>query len=362
MQTEVNINNPEVIGQYTLKHRCGQGAYGDVYWAKDNILGRDVALKRIYKKNQSCDLWKREFDGLKNYCNNGISNNFLLHIYHVDENEDFFYYTMELADNISDNDQNFVPDTLAERLQNGRLSIDQACKITQQLLNGLQDLHNNGLIHRDVKPENIVFVNRTPKLSDIGLVSFIDTTRSISGTMGYIPPEVISAAASSGKYKFSQQSDLYALGKVLYCIATGYSPEKYPSIPFELHKNYEMKKINQILEKACNRNHKKRFQSTAEFLEAFKADFSSSAVNITNTRLLKKILLGIVLTLIIASLVYLFTAENAEKNASPKSSSSNKDIQSSNHIINKDENNTKRHIVYPQPGSFATKTKPEDDF
>jgi serine/threonine protein kinase len=342
MQTNINEQNQDSIGQYTLKHRCGQGAYGDVYCATDTISGRDVALKRIFKNQSNID-WEREFNGLRNYCSKNLSSNYLLNIYHIDENDLFFYYTMELADNRSPVQEKFVPDTLAKRLQKKELSLSQACEITKHLLHGLQLLHDNDLIHRDIKPENIIFVNNIPKLSDIGLVSAINSTRSISGTMGYIPPEVIMEALSTGTYKFNQQSDLYALGKVLYCISTGNIPEKYPSIPLALSKHEEMKLVNQIIDKACNKNHKKRFAQASEFRDAFKADVSSSAYR---KKKQNKILFVIGLALLLSMIIFLINILTNQVQAKPES------------IPVKPE----KIISYPQSGSFSTDSKASDDF
>src|SRR6266702_295149 len=85
-------------------------------------------------------------------------------------------------------------------------------------------MHANGLVHRDVKPSNIIFVNGVPKLADIGLVADISEARSFVGTTGFIPPE------GPG----TPQADLYSLGKALYEMSTGKDRQDFPQLPSDL--------------------------------------------------------------------------------------------------------------------------------
>src|SRR5207245_339767 len=84
----------------------------------------------------------------------------------------------------------YVPRTLKHELHTrGRLPFEECVQIGLALTNALAHLHKSGLVHRDVKPSNIIFVNSVPKLADIGLVTSVDATRSFVGTEGYLAPE-----------------------------------------------------------------------------------------------------------------------------------------------------------------------------
>src|SRR5439155_13558628 len=100
----------------------------------------------------------------------------------------------------------------SELKQHGALRIDRVIEIGHALAGALAHLHAQDLVHRDVKPSNIIFVGGVAKLADIGLVAGVDDARSFVGTEGYIPPE------GPG----TPSADCYSLGKLLYELSTGH--------------------------------------------------------------------------------------------------------------------------------------------
>jgi len=117
-----------------------------------------------------------------------------------------------------------MPHTLRAELERGRLTAERVLEIGLALAEALSHLHRNGLVHRDVKPSNVIFVKGRPKLADIGLVTDASDQCSIVGTKGYLPPEGRGAP----------QADIFALGKVLYEAATGMDRREFPELPLDL--------------------------------------------------------------------------------------------------------------------------------
>ena len=215
----------DTLGSYTLLCECGQGAYGSVFLAENTFTKRRVALKIICSQGRSCE---RELNGLIRYQTVCPRTN-LLQIYHVEKGDDCFWYTMDAADNLSAEEGKYIPDTLANRLrEQRRLPTDAVRRMADELIANLETLHRRGLLHRDLKPDNILWIDGSATLGDIGLVTDAANV-SLVGTPGFLPPEVL-----AGIREYRQADDYYSLGKVIYCALTGMPVEKYPAYPASL--------------------------------------------------------------------------------------------------------------------------------
>jgi len=208
------------IGSYTLLSVCGAGAYGQVFLAQNTMTQHRVALKIL---NLSEKIIARELQGLVNYRDCRHPN--LLQIHHIEKIDGHLYYTMDAADNAGDQDR-YVPDTLAQRLAKHKtLPAAEIIQMAEELLDGLAYLHKHGLLHRDIKPDNIFWVDGRATLGDIGLTAPMKNA-SLVGTPDFMPEELL-----LGKRSATAEDDLYALGKVIYCALTGCSPKEYPRYP-----------------------------------------------------------------------------------------------------------------------------------
>ena len=114
----------------------------------------------------------------------------------------------------------YRPATLQARLQSGPLAPDVCLDYARQLLDGLASLHAAGMVHRDVKPANCLFVGGQLKLADFGLVTEAHSLVSRLGTQSYMPPDG----------QMDMRADVYAAGLVIYEMLTGLSVEEFPSL------------------------------------------------------------------------------------------------------------------------------------
>lgn len=244
------------LGPYRLTSECGSGAYGRVFVAENILTGQRVALKVISGSGRQLE---RELQGLIRYRSCNHPN--LLTVHHIDRLDDgSIYYTMALADNLADSPDEYLPDTLANRLERrGPLPAEYVQKLAGELLDGLEALHRLGLVHRDVKPDNILWIGGRAVLSDIGLVAEAEAV-SFAGTPGFLSPEL-----SAGKRNAVSRDDFYALGKTLYCALTGDAVGRYPSFPKKLLSGVSRQLTGAIF-KACGTP---GFESAAEFRMAF---------------------------------------------------------------------------------------------
>ncbi|HXJ59558.1 MAG TPA: CHASE2 domain-containing protein [Verrucomicrobiae bacterium] len=255
----------------------GKGAYGDVFLARDKKSREWVALKKVYRaKFDDGAPYEREFKGVARYLPVSSQHPGLLRVYALDrdEREGHFYYIMELGDAQSPgwetNPATFKPRDLAsarDRAEGNRLPALECVRIGVALAEALHFLHQRDLIHRDIKPTNILFVRGQPKLADVGLVAEATATGPVTqvGTPPYMPPWP--------EPHGTRQADIYSLGMVLYEISTGQAPGAgaVTSIPTCLVGDSPFMRLNDIFCKACDPDLEQRYHSVAELLADLRA-------------------------------------------------------------------------------------------
>lgn len=208
------------IGRYTVTRLLGRGGMGVVYVARDERLGRDVALKMIagLTDDDSRSRFWREARAAAS-----VSHPHICQVFEVDEAVEGVFLTMELMEG----------EGLDTRLARGALAPKEAVPITVGVLGALGALHARGLLHRDVKPSNIFITTHGPKLLDFGLArravdetvrleaetqTAITEAGMILGTPHYMAPEQVTGAKLDGR------TDLYAIGAVLFQMLAGRPP------------------------------------------------------------------------------------------------------------------------------------------
>ena len=209
------------LGRYEIVRELGKGAMGIVYLAKDPLIGRLVALKTIRPSAHAEDEDTREFQArfVREAQAAGILNHpsiVTVHDIGVDEPSGMSFIAMEYVEGSN----------LKEVLSQGRpLSFEQAADIIAQVAEGLDFAHSKGIVHRDVKPANIILLDgNRAKITDFGIakitsgVANLTTTGQFLGTPNYMAPEQIKGTPVDGR------SDIFSLGICLYECLTHRKP------------------------------------------------------------------------------------------------------------------------------------------
>lgn len=213
------------IESFRLLSECGSGSCGTVFLAENVVTGSRHAVKII---SEGGGFSERELRGVVSYMRLCPRSD-LMQITHAGRVPGGFYYVMDAADDLNGGEGGYLPDTLENRLKrDGRLSPDSALAMAEQVAKRLSFLHERGVLHRDVKPANILYIRGEAVPGDIGLLAE-NSRATLAGTPGFISPE-----AAGGVRPFAPEDDFYALGKTLYCALTGNPPEKYPAFPPDL--------------------------------------------------------------------------------------------------------------------------------
>ncbi len=210
--------------------------------------------------------FEREFEGIRSFEPISRSHPGFIDILHVGRNADegFYFCVMELADDRyacrAIVPAEYEPRTLStDKKDSANLGLDKVIEVGLLLADALAHLHQHGLIHRDVKPSNVIFINGAAQLADIGLVAAYGQ-RTYVGTEGFVPPE------GPG----TPQADTYSLGMVLYELSTGKDRLEFPALPDDLDRLGERKKwwaLNEIICRACSPDPKDRYPNAHEMAE-----------------------------------------------------------------------------------------------
>lgn len=262
------------LAEHTLLRVIGRGGYGEV-WLASNTLGELRAIKIVDRQSFSDERpFEREFEGIRKFSPLSLKHPGLVHVLHVgrDEAQSRFHYVMEVADDETGcrNVQaaQYSPRTLEGDLRrHGPLVATEVLKVGFGIGDALAYLHSQGLVHRDVKPGNILFVDGRPKLADVGLVTAMaDTRHEVSqvGTLGYVPPEGVGTV----------QSDVFALGKLLYVSMTGQPAKAFPDLPADIDRRPDATavfELNECLLRACDPDPEERFATIGDLLNALRA-------------------------------------------------------------------------------------------
>jgi eukaryotic-like serine/threonine-protein kinase len=200
------------LGRYRVLRELGRGAMGVVYLCDDESLQRQVAVKTLLLPDNAADRSQLEARFRQEAkAAAGLNHPGIITIHDLGREGDWLYIAMELLKGTE----------LRDRLQQGALPLDEAVDIAAQVASGLAVAHAQGVVHRDIKPGNIMLVGQgQAKIMDFGIARMKSSdVRTQSGTMmgspKYMSPEQV------GGHPVDARSDIFSLGSVLYEMLTG---------------------------------------------------------------------------------------------------------------------------------------------
>jgi serine/threonine-protein kinase len=258
--------SPERIGRYRIIERIGRGGMGVVYRARDEAVGRDVALKVLTADvDDDPDIRTRFYREAEAAAS--LSHPNIITIFNVGEDGDRFFIVMELLRGA----------TLKDFLKQGEIvGLDRKLDLMAQLCAGLGAAHNASIYHRDIKPGNIfVRTDGVLKILDFGVARLASSNMTaagfIVGTPDYMSPEQARGAEIDGR------SDIFSLGGVFYFMLTGRKPFPASDLPTLFHQIQSEDappplgvdappELATLIMKALAKKREKRYQSCREIL------------------------------------------------------------------------------------------------
>ncbi len=210
------VKGSKINDRYQIIKTLGEGGMANVYLAHDTILDRNVAVKVLRGDLANDEKFVRRFQR-EALSASSLSHPNIVEMYDVGEDDGQYYIVMEYVDGMT------LKQVLKKR---GHLSVTEVVDIMLQVTDGMAHAHDAYIIHRDIKPQNIMILsNGMIKITDFGVATALNSTQltqtnSVMGTVHYLPPEQANGKGSTIR------SDIYSMGIMMYELLTGLVPYK----------------------------------------------------------------------------------------------------------------------------------------
>ena len=261
------VKGQKINDRYEIIRVIGEGGMANVYLANDTILNRKVAVKVLRGDLANDEKFVRRFQR-EALSASSLNHPNIVEMYDVGEDDGNFYIVMEYVDGKN------LKQLIKRRT---KLSLTEVVDIMKQLTDGIAHAHDSFIIHRDIKPQNMLILdNGLVKITDFGIAVALNSTQltqtnSVLGSVHYLPPE--QAAGKGATFK----SDIYSLGIMMYELITGKLPfrgenaveialkQMKEPIPSIREDNNEIPQaVENIVLKACAKNPKNRYDTARE--------------------------------------------------------------------------------------------------
>ncbi len=277
------INKGELIdNRYKIMSSIGEGGMANVYLAWDTILEREVAVKILRGDLADDEKFVRRFQREANSASS-LKHPNIVEMYDVGEDNGRYFIVMEYVNGKT------LKSLIKKR---GALNLNEAVDIMLQITSGIACAHDSYIIHRDIKPQNIMILeDGRVKITDFGIAMALNQneltqTNSVMGSVHYLPPEQASGSGSTIK------SDIYSLGILMFELFTGKVPFKGENaveiaikhmkdpIPSVCNINSNIpQSIENIILRACAKNPKNRYDSVNEMYNELKVALEPEHAN-----------------------------------------------------------------------------------
>ena len=275
--TDTDLVPGSAIGPYEVINRLGAGGMGEIYLAHDTRLGRKVVLKALPTAFTKDSERVRRFQ-LEARAASSLNHPNIITIYEIGQLDQLHYIATEFIDG----------ETLRQRMANAELTIAEAVEIATNVATALLAAHDAGIVHRDVKPENIMLrADKVVKVLDFGLAKLTESKPMISeastlfqtqqgiiiGTAPYMSPE------QARGFAVDPRTDIWSLGAVLYEMVAGHPPFEGPTssdviaailtrepVPLVRNRPEVPTELEWIIKKALRKDREERYQTAREFL------------------------------------------------------------------------------------------------
>ncbi|MGA7416086.1 MAG: serine/threonine-protein kinase, partial [Bryobacteraceae bacterium] len=291
----------ETVGHYRIVRKIGEGGMGVVYEARDERLGRAVAIKTLRGTDETEEARKRLWREARSLAR--VSHPHVCQLFDAGEDGETVFLVLELLEGQS----------LAERLTGGPLPVAETVQIARQILEALSALHALEIVHRDLKPSNVFLTPHGVKLLDFGLARSQGTvplgdagrTRTattftspgtIMGTPQYMAPEQVAGLVAG------PAADIFAVGCIIYEMLAGKAAFQGASIldllyavvhhnPPLLAGSREIEALDQVIRRALAKRAQDRYASAQEMLDAVSAvSLSTGTVVVLPTRTITRLI------------------------------------------------------------------------
>lgn len=283
---------PEKIGRYEIRAELGRGGMATVYHGYDPRFEREVAVKVLPSELLHSDpQFKLRFEREAKIIAQ-LEHPSIVPVYDVGEENGQPYFVMRYMNGGS----------LAERIKQKVMSVEEAARILGQIAPGLDEAHSKGIVHRDLKPSNILFdAKGTPYISDFGIAKLSQSQASsvtgsaIIGTPAYMAPEQAAGETVDGR------SDIYALGIILFEMLTGRQPYEADTpmavaikhitdpVPHILEANPSLPAdVDAIIQTAMAKRKEDRFSTAMELVDALRMVGSTATTQMRTVRVAPK--------------------------------------------------------------------------